>query len=137
MEVTTYTSRAHREGAWWIVQCDEVPGAMSQVKRLNEAAEAQREAIAWVAEVPAESVEVRIVAAITPEVDREIEQLRGIRAEADEREARAGEISRALAHQLKAEGFTVREIGVILGISFQRVDQLTKHAPANVELNVS
>ncbi len=110
---------------------------MSQVKRLNEAAEAQREAIAWVAEVPAESVEVRIVAAITPEVDREIEQLRGIRAEADEREARAGEISRALAHQLKAEGFTVREIGVILGISFQRVDQLTKHAPANVELNVS
>jgi len=124
--MTVYTSRAHREGEWWIAQCEEVPGAISQVKRLNEAPEAQREAIAFVADVEPETVEVWIVAAVTPEVDREIEQLRGLRAEVKEREARASELSRTIARQLKAEGYTVREIGLMLGLSYQRVDQLTK-----------
>ena len=66
MEVATYTSRAHREGTWWIVQCEEVPGANSEMKQLNEAAEAQREAIAYVSEIPVKSIEVRVMAAITP-----------------------------------------------------------------------
>ena len=56
----TYTSRAHRDGQWWVIQNDQVPGAISQVDRLDQAADAQREAIAFVAGVSAETIEVVI-----------------------------------------------------------------------------
>lgn len=126
MEVTTYTSRAHREGGWWIIQCDEVPGAISQVKRLNEAADAQREAIAFVLDVSTAVVDVHLVPTIAAEIDTEIAELRSLRAEAAEREARAWQLSRSLARQLKDEGYTVREVAVMLGVSPQRVDQILK-----------
>lgn len=126
MEVTTYTSRAHREGEWWIIQCDEAPGAISQVKRLNEAAVAQREAIAFVLDVATSEVDVHLVPTIAPEIDAEIAELRDLRAEAAERETRAWQLSRSLARQLKDEGYTVREVAVMLGVSPQRVDQILK-----------
>ncbi len=40
----TYTSQARKEGRWWVVQNDQQPGAISQVTRLDQAADAQREA---------------------------------------------------------------------------------------------
>jgi len=42
------------------VQCDQHPGALSQVKRLDQAAEEHREAIAFVAEVPVDEVDVEV-----------------------------------------------------------------------------
>lgn len=126
MAMTAYTSRAHREGSWWIAQCDEAPGAISQVKRLNEVTAAQREAIAFVLEVAAEDVTVRLVPTIGAEIDTEIAELRDLRADTAEREARASQLSRSLARSLDGEGFTIREIAVMLGISYQRVDQLLK-----------
>jgi hypothetical protein len=56
----TYTSHAHKEGRWWIVQSDQAPGAISQVTRLDHAAEAQREAISFVEGVPPESIEIDV-----------------------------------------------------------------------------
>jgi hypothetical protein len=53
-----YTSEARKEGDWWIVQSDQEPRAISQVAELDQATEAQREAIAFVADVPAESIDV-------------------------------------------------------------------------------
>ncbi|MBF4587863.1 hypothetical protein EDF31_101154 [Curtobacterium sp. PhB142] len=57
---TTFTSHAHREGRWWVVQNDQVPGAISQVSRIELAAGAQREAIAFVAEAVVDDVAVVI-----------------------------------------------------------------------------
>lgn len=53
-----YTSHARKEGDWWIVHNDQEPGAISQVAQLDQAIEAQREAIAFVADVPPESIDV-------------------------------------------------------------------------------
>jgi hypothetical protein len=55
-----YTSQARKEGDWWIVQNDQEPGAISQVAELDQATEAQREAIAFVADVPAESIDITV-----------------------------------------------------------------------------
>ncbi|MEV8212174.1 hypothetical protein [Leifsonia sp. NPDC077715] len=128
--MTMYTSHAERAGSWWVAQCDEVPGAISQVKRLNEVEAAQREAIAWVSGVPESSVDVHVVASITPEVDREIDELRHLRAALEDQEARAMGMSREIARSLKAQGYTVREIGVVLGVSHQRAQQLIHDEPA-------
>lgn len=121
-----YTSRAHKEGRWWIVQNDQAPGAISQVTRLDQAADAQREAIAFVEGVEASSVEVKVRVSISPDIDREVEEATALRAEAKEREQRAAEKRRGVALLLEAQGYTMRDIGVVLGVSYQRVHQLTQ-----------
>ena len=55
-----YTSQAYKDGDWWTVQCDQVPGAISQVAKLDEAGQAQMEAIAFVLNVPAGSFGVEV-----------------------------------------------------------------------------
>ena len=66
--MTRYTATAHREAGWWIVQCDQHPGALSQVRRLDQAAGVHREAIAFVVGVPADEVEV----GVRPEVPEQV-----------------------------------------------------------------
>ncbi|NQX29241.1 hypothetical protein HQQ81_17995 [Microbacteriaceae bacterium VKM Ac-2854] len=119
-----YTSVAHREGRWWIVQCDQLPGALSQVTRLDKAEEAQREAIAFVAQISPSDVTVRVRASINPEVDEEVLQTRRMKEEIAAAETRAAAQSRALAARLAGESYSLREIGFILGVSHQRVGQL-------------
>jgi hypothetical protein len=120
----TYTSQAHKEGRWWIVQNDQHPGALSQVKRLDLAAEAQREAIAFVAGVPASSVDVEVRASVSPEIDRQLAEAKALRIEALLSETRAAAMRESLAKKLEADGFTLREIGILLGVSYQRAHQL-------------
>ena len=120
----TYTSRAHREGNWWIVQNDQFPGAISQVRRLDLAADAQREAIAFVAHVDQGDVTVVIRAELEPALARSLEEATALRAEAEVKEARALSLRRAIAVSLKDDGLTLRDIAVVLGVSYQRVHQL-------------
>jgi hypothetical protein len=119
-----YSSRAHKEGQWWIVQNDQHPGALSQVKRLDLAAEAQREAIAFVAKVPVASVEVTVQATVSPDIDQQLAEASALRMEAQAKEQRAASIRQTVAEDLEADGFTLREIGLILGVSYQRAHQL-------------
>ena len=125
MVAVTYTSKAHKEGRWWIVQNDQHPGAISQVTRLDLAVEAQREAIAFVSNVPASSVNVSVQVTISPTVDRELAEAAALRREAQQKEGRAASLRQAVAEKLEADGYTLREIGMILGVSYQRAHQLT------------
>ncbi|ROQ16816.1 MULTISPECIES: sigma factor-like helix-turn-helix DNA-binding protein [unclassified Curtobacterium] len=126
----TYTSRAHREGSWWIVQNDQFRGAISQVRRLDLAADAQREAIAFVAEVDQDEIVVVIRVELEPALARSLDEAVALRAEAEaeEKEARALSLRRAVAISLKDDGMTLRDIAVVLGVSYQRVHQLVREA---------
>lgn len=77
--MTNYTAAARREGRWWIVQCDQSPGAISQVSRLDQADEVHREAIAFVADLPTESVTVTVRPDVDPEVSSELDEARRLR----------------------------------------------------------
>lgn len=57
--MTRYTVTAEKTGPWWSLQCVEVPGAISQVKRLADAP-IIAEAIAYVAEVSEASITLTI-----------------------------------------------------------------------------
>lgn len=57
--VARYTVIAEKSGTWWSLQCVEVPGAMSQVKSLDDA-HTIAEAIAFVAEVPETEINLTI-----------------------------------------------------------------------------
>lgn len=119
-----FTSTAIRSGRVWVLQCDQVPGALSQVTRLDQAAEHQREAIAFVAEIPETMVDVEVIPQLDPAVAETINTAIGKRREAEELAASATRQMREVARSLTDEGHSLRDVGVILGVSFQRVGQL-------------
>jgi hypothetical protein len=55
-----FNSTARKDGRWWVVQCVEEPGAISQVARLDQAEEHQREAISMVTGLDAASFHVSL-----------------------------------------------------------------------------
>lgn len=63
-----FTATARRDGRWWVVQCDQLPGALSQVARLEQAEVVHREAIAFVADVDESGVEVAVRPQLGPEL---------------------------------------------------------------------
>lgn len=124
VEVTHYTATARRDGRWWVVQCDQYPGALSQVARLEQAAEVHREAIAFVAEVDESDVEVEVRPMLDPELANELRIAEELAAQADEADRRAREMRRDVARKLADSGMTVRDVGAVLGVSYQRAHQL-------------
>jgi predicted RNase H-like HicB family nuclease len=122
----TYEVRAQRTDGWWILGVPEVPGALSQVRTLSVAEEHVREAIAFVAGVPADSFEVDIVPELPEHLTREITE-----AKTDAEAARAAQeqasvsVRRAVASLYQA-GLSGPEIARVLGVSKQRVSQLAQ-----------
>ncbi|WP_375432798.1 hypothetical protein [uncultured Friedmanniella sp.] len=124
--MTRYTVRAERSGKWWALQCEEEPGALSQVSRLDQAEEHMREAIAFVAEVLEESVEVDVIPVISESTRRHMTAAAEARTEYEEAQKRAARESRAAARELAKAGLSMRDIGKVMGVSFQRAQQLVK-----------
>ncbi|MDR0945908.1 MAG: hypothetical protein LBM66_07090 [Bifidobacteriaceae bacterium] len=121
--MTTYTVTAERSGRWWALQCREVPGAISQVRRLNQADEI-KEAIAFVAGVPEADVEIAVIPRIPAEAQRHLDRARELRKEADTARHESALETRMAARKLANDGLTMREIGQVLGVSHQRAAQL-------------
>jgi Ser-tRNA(Ala) deacylase AlaX len=120
-----YTVQATREGKWWSLQCIEVPGAISQVSRLDQAADTIREAIAWVADVPEESIEITVTPILPESVLEHLAAAARLRAESARLNTQAAEQTRAAVGELHtSQHLTYREIGAALGISHQRASQL-------------
>ena len=124
VEEVRYTSTAVRDGDLWRVQSVDYPAAMSLVTRLGDAAEHQREAIAFVAEVPASEIEVDVVPELPATFREHDERAHALREQAATASAAAAAEARAAARALRDAGFPLRDIGTILGVSYQRAHQL-------------
>ena len=124
-----YTVRAQRDGKWWAISVKGLPGALSQVRRLDQAEAMAREVIALVLDVPEDSFEV----VVTPELSEEHQEAL---VEFDRAKEQYAESMAALAERqkkvtlllVKDAGLTVRDAATVLGVSFQRVSQLTSHS---------
>lgn len=124
-----YTSTATRDGRWWVVQCDQVPQALSQVARLDQVEAIHREAIAFVENIPEADVSVTVRAVISPDVQQRLDTGKELMRDASEMETQGRANVQAAAIQLRSEGMSVRDIGWVLGISYQRVQQITTASP--------
>lgn len=110
-------------GNWWVLEAPEV-GAVSQVRRLDQAAGEMREAIAFLAKVPEDCIEIIIKPRLSPSYTQLANEAYEERKRAEAATQRATELTRQAALQLRKEGLTLREIGQIMGISFQRASQI-------------
>ena len=123
--MTIYTVRAERAGRWWSLQCEEVPGAISQVSRLDQADQI-REAIAFVAQVPESEVEIRVVPVMDAATAKQLLIAKVAREAYEEALATMSRESRTAAKELAAAGLSLRDVGSVMGVSFQRAQQLVK-----------
>jgi 23S rRNA maturation-related 3'-5' exoribonuclease YhaM len=101
---------------------------MSIVTRLADAAEHQREAIAFVAEVDEAEVDVDVVAQLPDSVREHMSRVAALREQAAEANEAAARESRAAAAELVGAGIPLRDVGAILGVSHQRAHQLASTA---------
>lgn len=124
MAVTRYTVTAERGRRWWVLQCVEHPGAVSEVARLDQAPDAMREAIAFVAQVDPADVEVDVRPAVPDEVGTHVRAAAHLREVAHRANREAAAESRAAARVLRDAGLSVRDVGTVLGVSHQRAHQL-------------
>ncbi|SCL19576.1 type II toxin-antitoxin system HicB family antitoxin [Micromonospora inyonensis] len=119
--MTKYTAVCVRSGNWWSISVPELRGVHSQARRLDQVEAMAREAIALMLDVSPRSFEVEV----RPEISAEVAAARQARARLVEAERSAEKATVDAAKTLLEQGYTVRDAGSLLGISPQRVSQLT------------
>lgn len=117
----TYTAVCRRSGGWWAISVPELKGVHTQARRLDQVEGVVREAIALFLDVAPDGFEV----VVKPEVPDEVDQARQARRALRHAEESAERATRAAAEALIKQGLTVRDAGILLGISPQRVSQIT------------
>jgi hypothetical protein len=130
--MTTYKARTYRSNDWWAIEItDGLPDNMlgvTQVRRVTEAEQAARNVIADLLEVDPDSVNLELhIDAPTP-IKKQQRLLEAAEANLLAARTDAMTIRRQLATEAIEEGLTMREAGVLLGVSHQRVKQLVDDA---------
>jgi predicted RNase H-like HicB family nuclease len=120
----TYTAICERSGGWWAVHVPEVPGVFTQARRLDQAEAMVRDALALMLEVPEDSFDVELHPLVAPEAEEALAWLEKAKAEQRDAQAAVTEAAINAAKVLVGSGLTIRDAGRIMGVSFQRVDQL-------------
>ncbi len=128
-EHPTYRAHAVRSGRWWAVDIREVPGAFTQARRLDQVETMARDMLALLLQSPPDSFDVAVDADVPEPLVTKVEELRSLRERAAAAEEEAARTATALVSAMLVEGFTVRDAGRILGISYQRASQLARRAP--------
>jgi hypothetical protein len=123
--MNTYVVSVSREGKWWMVAIPEING-LTQARRLSEAQKMAQEYIAVTLDASPGSFEVDLridnvagvdVAGALAEIRDERERVAALEIENRER-------AKQLAKSLAAASVPVRDIGTMMGVSFQRAHQL-------------
>ena len=121
----TYTARVNREGKWWMIRVPDIDG-LTQARRLGEAEEMARSLIAITTEADPHSFDVRVELEAIEDVrvTEWLDRLHDEQDAADEAQTRYRTDQRQFARELAGRGVPVRDIGTIMGLSFQRAQQL-------------
>lgn len=123
--MTTYTVRVTREGKWWMIHVPDLDG-LTQARRLGEAEDMARSLIAITLDTEPDTFDLAVT--IDPieglHVTERLDALHAERAQLAEIQAQVQADARALARDLAGKGLPVRDVGAVLGVSFQRAQQL-------------
>lgn len=118
------TAKAIRAGGWWAVEVPEVPGAFTQVKRLDQVDTMVSDAVALMTDVDPSDVNVTLDVALPDELRSHLLALIDLNERAKALSAEASASSRVVVKSLRSHNLSVRDVGALLKISPQRVSQL-------------
>jgi DNA-binding NarL/FixJ family response regulator len=126
-----------REDGQWLADVPDLPGAHTYARSLyarslSSLDQAVREVVVLAADLPDEAMPELVLDydyhTGDPELDATALEVRRLRRQADDLAAAAAARTSQVAAQLVARGLSVRDVAALLGISPQRVSQLTAKA---------
>lgn len=121
-----------REDGHWLADVPELEGAHTYARSLPALDQAVREVIVLAADLPDEAMPGLVLDyrydTGDPELDATALEVRRLRRQADELAAAVAVRTGEVAAQLVARDLSVRDVAALLGISPQRVSQLTAKA---------
>lgn len=132
----TYRVNVTRDGRWWMVTVPELDGYVgadgainvgdtTQARRLADVPTEARDFICTVTDCAPSEVGMDISIVVDGvDVTARAGKLAADREVADRYAAAAAAEARTLARDLAARGVAVRDVGDVLGVSFQRAQQL-------------
>lgn len=122
----TYTVTAEQDGKFWFVRIPELDGA-TQGRTLSEVPEMAGDYISTVTGEAEGSFRIKLQLKLPEAVREHLRRSRELREEELRLRAQATEEAKAAALELRGHGYTMRDIGVALEVSHQRVSQLVSH----------
>jgi len=122
-QVTTYRVIATQEERFWLLSVPELD-VVTQARTLDRAEATVRDLIAVWLDVPADSFAVEVEPRLDDAWTKLLRETRDARTTADKASARASEMLRTSVTTLHDAGLSAREVGSLVGISYQRVQQL-------------
>lgn len=114
------------DSGWWVVTVPGVPGAITQARRLDQVPADAAEVIEIQTGHPVDIASLTINASLSGEAGDVAAEARSLREQAHRLTEQAGERTRTAVALLSQKGFTVRDIGALTGITYQRAQQLRK-----------
>ncbi|WP_328522861.1 type II toxin-antitoxin system HicB family antitoxin [Kribbella sp. NBC_00359] len=128
--MTTYHVHVTREGDQWLADVPELDGASTYASNLTALDRYVREVVVLAADLPDSAMpDLQLDWSYNIGGDQLVEEANALRAERAAlaaREEKLEQATRALASKLTSvRGFSVRDTGPLLGISHQRVSQIT------------
>lgn len=115
---------------WWVVTVPGLAGAVSQARRLDQVPQNVVEVVSLLTGSRPRPDDVTIDPHFPGPAGEAAARARALRVESDRLVAEAQEAAVSAVHALRAAGLTMRDIGVLVGMSYQRVQQILVGAPA-------
>ncbi len=121
----TYTVTTERSGSWWAFSVPEIPGAHGQARRLEQVRDEARDVISMMLDAESDSFDVSLSIKLDPRIEHALDEAKAARKDLDSYQRVAQEKLRLAAEQIKeVGGLTIRDIGSLLDVSFQRISQI-------------
>jgi DNA-binding NarL/FixJ family response regulator len=132
MSQRVYRVVVTREDRHWLADVLELQGAHTHARSLPTLDQAVREVIVLAADLPDQAMPGLVIDydyhTGDPELDNTAVEVRRLRHQADELATSAAARTEQAVAKLVARGLSVRDVAALLGISPQRVSQLTAKA---------
>lgn len=132
MNSETYRVIITREDDHWLADVPSLQGAHTYARSLPTLDQAVREVVVLAADLPDEAMPDLVLELEyhtgDASLDATTQEVRQLRRQADEIAAAAAARTSEVAADLVARGMSVRDVAALLGISPQRVSQLTARA---------
>ena len=123
VSVTSYTATCRREGQWWVVHVPELDRS-SQAGRLSQVEGVARSLVATYTQEDPTTAEVTVDLRVPDGLVEVLAAAASAREDADHVSLDAVALRRGLARRLALEGFAVRDIAALIGVSYGGAQQL-------------
>ena len=114
------------ETGWWVVTIPEVSGAVTQCKRLDKVPDDVGEVLELLTGKKPGTYELDVHTIVPGKAGELAAQALELRAQADALAGTVATTTCTAVVTLSKSGFSMRDIGQLVGVSHQRVDQILK-----------